>query len=107
MVIHSLNGFSYGILYNLILAIVLSYSFNTKKITPMGMYQSILSIGITVSALFTGWLKGDVLNNNQSLISYMHINGILNIVLIIACVIMAGLYYLLYRLNDIKKENKL
>ncbi len=106
MVIHSLNGFSYGILYNLILAIVLSYSFNTKKITPMGMYQSILSIGITVSALFTGWLKGDVLNINQSLISYMHINGILNIVLIAACVVMAGLYYLLYRSNDTNKPDQ-
>ncbi len=107
MVIHALNGFSYGILYNLILGIVLSYSFNTKKITPMGMYQSILSIGITVSALFTGWLKGDVLSNSETLMSYMRINGVLNIVLIVVCMIMAALYYWLHYLSRFEKSNRL
>jgi hypothetical protein len=44
--IHALNGLSYGIIYNLILGSVLQKVFSTKKQTPMGVYQSVLSIGI-------------------------------------------------------------
>ncbi|MDE7433948.1 MAG: hypothetical protein K2M43_02350 [Mycoplasmoidaceae bacterium] len=47
--VHILNGFAYGIIYNLILGFVLMRTFNTKKVTPMGVYQSVLSIGITIS----------------------------------------------------------
>lgn len=53
MTVHSINGFSYGILYNLLLAIVLSISYRERKITKMGIYQSILAIGITGSGWFT------------------------------------------------------
>ena len=49
MCVHSLNGFSYGILYNLLLAIVLAISYRETKVTKMGLYQSILAIGITGS----------------------------------------------------------
>ncbi|MGL4769027.1 MAG: MFS transporter [Mycoplasmoidaceae bacterium] len=64
MIIHSLNGFSYGILYNLLLGFVLSYSFNKNKlVTPMGIYQSFLSIGITASSFFTQLIKSFYPNN--------------------------------------------
>ncbi len=57
--IHALNGFAYGILYNLILAKTLSMIFNnTRKITPMGIYQGALAFGIAVSGFFIGWIKG-------------------------------------------------
>lgn len=58
------NGFAYGILYNLVLAYVLSMSFKTNKITPMGIYQCILSIGIASSSFLIPYLK-EVLKNNQ------------------------------------------
>ncbi len=64
--IHALNGFAYGILYNLILAKTLSMIFNnTKKITPMGIYQGCLAIGIAVSGFFIGWIKGFVVENSE------------------------------------------
>ena len=80
-VIHALNGFGYGILYNLILAIVLSITIDNKIITKVGLYQSILAIGITVSGWFTNWLKS-VLNNSDTFNSYMHTYMIQNMVLV-------------------------
>jgi hypothetical protein len=44
--IHTLNGLSYGIIYNLILGSVLQKVFKTQKQTPMGVYQAVLSAGI-------------------------------------------------------------
>ena len=58
--IHSLNGFAYGLLYNLLLGYVLSLSFNKKYFTPMGIYQSILAIGITVSNFFTTFISNNI-----------------------------------------------
>jgi hypothetical protein len=50
--IHVLNGLSYGIIYNLILGFVLQKTFNQKKLSPMAIYQSVMSIGITGSSFF-------------------------------------------------------
>jgi cyanate permease len=55
--VHILNGFAYGIVYNLILGFILQKTFKTQKSSPMGVYQSVLSIGITLSTLFTTWMK--------------------------------------------------
>jgi hypothetical protein len=57
LAIHILNGFSYGVVYNLILGFVLQKTFNNKKTSPMAIYQSVMSIGITGSSFFTAWLK--------------------------------------------------
>jgi hypothetical protein len=54
MGIHLLNGFSYGIVYNMILGFVLQRRFNTKKQSPMGIYQAVISLGIMVSNFYTG-----------------------------------------------------
>jgi hypothetical protein len=51
--IHVLNGFSYGVVYNLILGFILQKTFNDKKKSPMGIYQSVMAIGITGSSFFT------------------------------------------------------
>ncbi|MGL5591498.1 MAG: MFS transporter [Mycoplasmoidaceae bacterium] len=58
--IHSLNGFAYGLLYNLLLGYVLSLSFNKKYYTPMGIYQSINAIGITFSNFFTTFISNNI-----------------------------------------------
>lgn len=79
------NGFAYGILYNLVLAYVLSMSFKTNKITPMGVYQSILSIGIASSSFLIPFLK-DVLKNNQGylIVNYALLGSIVLLELIFA-----------------------
>jgi hypothetical protein len=63
--IHILNGFSYGVIYNLILGFILQKTFNTKKVSPMGVYQSVMSVGIMSSSFFTSWLKQGPLGAND------------------------------------------
>ena len=109
--IHSLNGFGYGILYNLVLAIVLNISLKNKIVTKMGIYQSILSIGITVSSFFTTWLKnllphGNNINTNE-LHMYMHDYLIENMILL-AVVIIATILFISFTLitKNSKKESQ-
>lgn len=80
--LHFLNGFSYGIVYNLILGFVLSKVFNTKKQTPMGVYQAILSIGITSSSFFTSWMKALGLSPEKTVDDYLHYAMIVNLVVL-------------------------
>lgn len=80
--VHVLNGFAYGIIYNLILGFVLMRTFRTDKVTPMGAYQSILSIGITISTWFTAWLKKDVLQPQVDKVDYFYVSDIINWVMI-------------------------
>lgn len=84
--IHLLNGFGYGILYNLILAIVLSITLDNKIITKVGLYQSILAIGITASGWFTNWLK-TILKKSGDFDNYMHTYMIQNMVLLVAIIL--------------------
>lgn len=86
MAIHGINGFGYGILYNLTLALVLSISSNNKVVTKMGWYQSILAIGITGSGFYTTWIKNSILPNKNTitqftLSEYMHIYFVQNMIL--------------------------
>lgn len=82
------NGFAYGILYNLVLAYVLSMSFKTNKITPMGIYQCILSIGIASSSFLVPYLK-EVLKNNQG---YLIVNYTLLAAIVVLELIFATAY---------------
>ncbi|MDE5651476.1 MAG: MFS transporter, partial [Ureaplasma sp.] len=84
--IHGINGFGYGILYNLTLAMVLSISSDNKIVTKMGWYQSILAIGITGSGFYTSWIKKSILPNKTNisqftLSEYMHIYFVQNMIL--------------------------
>ena len=56
----------------------------------MGIYQSILSIGITVSSFFTKWLKNLLTNNNLDL--YMHDYLIENMILLAIVIIVTILF---------------
>lgn len=81
LAVHVLNGFGYGIIYNLILGFVLMRTFKTYKVTPMGVYQAVLSVGITVSTWFTAWLKKDVLDTKVAS-EYYHVSDIINWIMI-------------------------
>ncbi|MDE5949851.1 MAG: hypothetical protein K2G54_03165 [Malacoplasma sp.] len=99
--ISSLNGFAYGILYNLVLAFILTLSFENKKlkngryeirkISPMGIYQAILAVGIASSSFFTTYLKTVLVSTN----SYMTVN-----LSILAFIIgLEIMYYIVYLLD--------
>ncbi len=66
MVIHGINGFGYGLLYNLVLGKVLNYHFKTPRLTPMGVYQATLAIGITASSFYTNMLRDYYLQESQT-----------------------------------------
>lgn len=56
-----LNGFAFGMTYNLIVGIVMNKFFKkTNKITPITLYNTGLSIGICSSQFFNTFLKQDV-----------------------------------------------
>lgn len=84
--VHSLNGLGYGILYNFVLGAVLSTQFKKDRITPMGVYQAVLAIGITASGAFTQLIKNNL--HQDFFIANRIIDGIL---IAIICS-MAGIY---------------
>ncbi|GAA5414601.1 MFS transporter [Ureaplasma ceti] len=92
--VHSLNGFAYGILYNLILAVVLKISTSGKVVTKMGGYQSILAIGITGAGWFIPWVKHRLMASNHSFNSYMHTYMVENLILF-GCVLLAIVTFVL------------
>lgn len=91
----SLNGFSYGILYNLILAYVLSLSFQKYKINPIGIYQGVLSIGICASSFFTSFLKAQFTSLDNNLLINLTTIGVL---------ILSGLAFILITYLDKKNQ---
>lgn len=101
--VHGLNGFGYGILYNLILAIVLRLSTSGKIVTKMGIYQSILAIGITASGWFTPWVKKQIVAANSSFNEYMHAYMIENLILL-ACILVATIFFLIIAYEFNKTE---
>ncbi|MDR1991707.1 MAG: MFS transporter [Mycoplasmataceae bacterium] len=86
LAIHVLNGFSYGVVYNLILGFILQKTFNSKKLSPVGVYQSVLSIGITGSSFFTTWLKKGPLGAHDYT-NYFHAAKIINCAVIVVIVV--------------------
>lgn len=84
----ALHGFAYGILYNLILGMVLHLFFDKSKIAPMGIYQSILAIGITTSSFVVLFLKQIIQKNTNGFIA---VNIVMMGLMFCAC----GIFYLL------------
>lgn len=85
--IHSLNGFGYGVLYNFILGSVLATSFNRKSLTPMGLYQAVLSIGIALSGAVTQLVKNNLIKDD-----YFKANLVVDSVLLSLVIGMVILY---------------
>jgi hypothetical protein len=92
LAIHVLNGFSYGIVYNLILGFILQKTFKTEKASPMGVYQSVMAIGITGSSFFTTWLKQGPLGE-KDYDGYFHAATVINWV-IIGVIVVAWLVFM-------------
>lgn len=109
--VHILNGLSYGILYNLILGFILQLYFNTKRITPMGIYQAVLSIGITLSNFYVNYLKSILSPEGSTFDQYRHVMIIINAVVIAAIAISAIIYLITYqfdkKISSKIDENKL
>ncbi len=99
--IHSLAGFGYGILYNLILGQILTKRFNNNVLTPMGIYQSVLAIGISLSGIFT-----QIIKNNLKLDNYWDANMIVCLSLIGAVLLLLSSYIFNYFFS-IKIKQKL
>lgn len=91
--IHILNGFSYGVVYNLILGFILQKTFKTNKQSPMGVYQSVMSIGIMFSQFFTGWLKSGPLNKNRPIQDFIKASEIINWI-VIAGIVLAWIIFM-------------
>lgn len=104
--IHIFNGISYGILYNLILGYVLSYSFKGKYFTPVGIYQAITAIGITTSGWFNSWIKQNVYDvSHKGKDVYESSVRIVDGVVLGAILLSIVLYAVLYFLETHKPKN--
>ncbi|WP_052663884.1 MFS transporter [Mycoplasmoides alvi] len=86
--IQPLNGFGYGILYNLLIANVLSLTFKTNKFSPLGLYQCFASITISCGTFFTTAIK-----NFFKDLSYSDATLIISLTLIGITILMGIIYY--------------
>ncbi|AJQ45270.1 hypothetical protein JM47_01395 [Ureaplasma diversum] len=112
--IHALNGFAYGLVYNVILTIVVIINLRTNKVSAMGIYQSVLAIGITLSGPFVNFVKvGFSLYNKNSTLAaqeYYRHNQTYNLILLGGVIVAAILITAAYWINkkgDQNKNNKL
>lgn len=83
-----LNGFGFGILYNLLIANVLSLTFKTRKFSPLGLYQSFASLTISCGTFFTSAIKSFIKN-----INYAEATLIISLTLIGITILMGIVYY--------------
>ena len=97
LAVHFLNGLAYGILYNLLLAFALNLVFTTKWVTPMGIYQAVLSIGIMFATSFSGYLRdtmqGATGEDYQKEVLFI-IFGIMTVMIVIIFLIYLAMWFL-------------
>lgn len=89
-----LNGFAFGMTYNLIVGIVLNkYFTKTNKITPITLYNTGLSIGICSSQFFNTWMKQEVFaGKSLPWEEFVRRNWIVTFAIIATIVVMWGLF---------------
>ena len=97
LAIHFVNGFAFGILYNFVLAFALGLCFKTKWVTPMGIYQAVLSIGIMVATSISSWLRntmeGATTKAYREEVLYV-IYGVVAAMIVVAFFIYMAMYFL-------------
>lgn len=119
MVLNILNGFAFGLIYNIIVSIIFQkYFIKTNHITPINMYNTFLSIGIVASTWFNPWMKQKVFGEFNKYINHMdsnekipneiwnkfvNVNWIVNAVVLISLCLMLILFISAYLLE---KKNK-
>ncbi|MCV3734037.1 hypothetical protein OF375_00310 [Ureaplasma miroungigenitalium] len=93
MSVHFINGLAYGIVYNGLISIVLKIHLDNKKITTMGIYQSILSIGITLAGFISNYVKFGFNNHQKTYNDFFDHNLNYNLVMI-ASLVLSGIFLL-------------
>lgn len=89
-----INGFAFGITYNLIVGMVMNKFFvKTNKITPITTYNLGLSIGICSSQFFNTFMKQEVFaGGTLKWDEFVSINWIVIICVIVTMVVMWGMF---------------
>ncbi|WP_031489342.1 MFS transporter [Ureaplasma canigenitalium] len=109
-IIHIINGFAYGLVYNTLLSVVMVIVWRTKKITAMGVYQSILSIGIMLSGPFVNFLKIGFNASKLSFDDYKGHNVVYNVILISLAILviflLLGVFFLMKKREKMIALNK-
>lgn len=97
--INLINGFAFGMTYNLIVGIVMNKFFRkTNKITPVTLYNTGLSIGITSSLFFNTFIKqilfvaGSNPLEEDTWNSFVQRNSLVMIAVIATMIVMWGLF---------------
>ena len=96
--LHFVNGFAFGILYNFVLAFALGLCFKTKWVTPMGIYQAVLSVGITFATTISSWLR-NAMNTESTTKEYQErvlfvIYAVVFVMILVSFFIYMAMYYL-------------
>ncbi|MCQ3914509.1 MAG: hypothetical protein MJ201_01660 [Mycoplasmoidaceae bacterium] len=62
-----LNGLGYGLMYPVFIGIMLNKYYTDKNIiTPIGLYNTSLALGITAGSAFNNIMKGDIFDFHYS-----------------------------------------
>ncbi|MCV3743833.1 hypothetical protein OF377_03025 [Ureaplasma sp. ES3154-GEN] len=80
--VHFINGIAYGIVYNGLISIVLRLHIKSKHFTTMGIYQSLLSIGIMLAGVIANFVKFGFNNNKESYDSFFQHNLNYNLIML-------------------------
>lgn len=93
LVVNILNGFAFGMTYNLIVGMVMNKFFTkTNRITPITLYNLGLSIGICSSQFFNTFMKEDVFGDIGRWDEFVKVNWIVSIAVIATIVVMWALF---------------
>lgn len=93
-----LNGLGYGLMYPVFTGIMLNKYYTDKNIiTPIGLYNTSLAVGITAGSAFNNVVKGDIFDfhyteSTSHIIAFDHKNTIVNCVTIGAVTLMILLF---------------
>ena len=107
MGMNALNGFSYGLVYTIIIGIALNKFFiKTEKITPVGIYNLFLSLGICIGNIIHCVLKAQIFDQIRGFTTlgeaeFKQANAMVNM---ICAAFAVGMFvaYLIFALNEKK-----
>lgn len=101
---NAINGIGYGLIYPVLIGIMLNKFFvRTKIITPIGLFNTSMALGIVVASVFNNVLKGAIYDfhytRETSTISYFQrdnwiVNGTTMCVVVLMLVLFVVSYYI-------------
>lgn len=78
---HFLAGLAYGLIFTVVIGIMLNKNFNKVKIiTPVGIFNTGLAVGITVASIFNNIAKGGAFDmyTKWTFSDFVHVNHLVN-----------------------------